>query len=301
MKGIVIAIMTILSLASARAQDAPAVTFTMTEIAGGIYMLRGQGGNIALSVGADGVFMIDDQYAPLTEEIRQEIKKITDQPVRFLINTHWHGDHTGGNESLGGTGTVIVAHENVRSRMSTEQVMKFLNRTVPASPPGALPVITFDSAVSFHLNGEAIRAIHAPRAHTDGDAIIHFPESNVIHAGDIAWTSGYPFIDIGSGGSINGMIAGIDSILALSDEKTKIIPGHGPGPIDSAEQLKPYRTMLVTIRDRVSAMIVEGKTLEEVQAAKPTMEFDEKWGTGFINPVNMVRQVYLDLTSQSHE
>ena len=268
----------------------------MTEVTQGIYMLKGQGGNIGLSVGADGVFMIDDQYAPLTDSIRAEIAKITDQPVRFLINTHWHGDHTGGNESLRGTGTVIVAHDNVRKRMSTDQVMEFFKREVPASPVGALPVITFDSAVSFHLNGEEVRAIHMPRAHTDGDAIVYFIKSNVIHAGDIAWTSGYPFIDIGSGGSINGMVAGLDQILSLSNENTKIIPGHGPGPIQSSDDLRPYRTMLATVRDRVAVMIAQGKTLEEVQAAGPSAEFDELWGNGFINPENFVREIYLDLT-----
>lgn len=295
MKKILAGMVAALSLGTVQAEQAE-VTFIMTEVTQGIYMLKGQGGNIGLSVGADGVFMIDDQYAPLTDGIRAEIAKITDQPVRFLINTHWHGDHTGGNESLRGTGTVIVAHDNVRKRMSTDQVMEFFKREVPASPVGALPVITFDSAVSFHLNGEEVKAIHMPRAHTDGDAIVYFTRSNVIHAGDIAWTSGYPFIDIGSGGSINGMVAGLDQILSLSNENTKIIPGHGPGPIQSPDDLRPYRTMLATVRDRVAVMIAQGKTLEEVQAAGPSAEFDELWGNGFINPENFVREIYLDLT-----
>lgn len=295
MKKILAGMVAALSLGTVQAEQAE-VTFIMTEVTQGIYMLKGQGGNIGLSVGADGVFMIDDQYAPLTDGIRAEIAKITDQPVRFLINTHWHGDHTGGNESLRGTGTVIVAHDNVRKRMSTDQVMEFFKREMPASPVGALPVITFDSAVSFHLNGEEVRAIHMPRAHTDGDAIVYFTRSNVIHAGDIAWTSGYPFIDIGSGGSINGMVAGLDQILSLSNENTKIIPGHGPGPIQSPDDLRPYRTMLATVRDRVAVMIAQGKTLEEVQAAGPSAEFDELWGNGFINPENFVREIYLDLT-----
>lgn len=295
MKKILAGMVAALSLGTVQAEQAE-VTFIMTEVTQGIYMLKGQGGNIGLSVGADGVFMIDDQYAPLTDGIRAEIAKITDQPVRFLINTHWHGDHTGGNESLRGTGTVIVAHDNVRKRMSTDQLMEFFKREVPASPVGALPVITFDSAVSFHLNGEEVRAIHMPRAHTDGDAIVYFTRSNVIHAGDIAWTSGYPFIDIGSGGSINGMVAGLDQILSLSNENTKIIPGHGPGPIQSPDDLRPYRTMLATVRDRVAVMIAQGKTLEEVQAAGPSAEFDELWGNGFINPENFVREIYLDLT-----
>ena len=295
MKVVVAALLASLALGSAQAQQTE-VTFTLTGVARGIYMLQGQGGNIGLSVGADGVFMVDDQYAPLTEGIRAEIAKITDQPVRFLINTHWHGDHTGGNESLRGTGTVIVAHDNVRKRMSTDQVLEFLKREVSASPAGALPVITFDSAVSFHLNGEEVRVIHMPRAHTDGDAIVHFTKSNVIHAGDIAWTSGYPFIDIDSGGSINGMVAALDMILSLADENTKIIPGHGPGPIVSPDELRPYRSMLATVRDRVALMVTQGKTLDEVQAARPSEEFDEVWGQRFISPENFVREIYLDQT-----
>ena len=290
----IIGLLATLAVGTAVAQDAPKVEFIMTQVAEGVYMLKGQGGNIGLSVGADGVFMIDDQYAPLTEGIRAEIAKITDRPVRFLINTHWHGDHTGGNESLGGTGTVIVAHENVRKRMSTDQVMAFFGREVPASPAGALPIITFDSAVTFHLNGEDIRAVHVVNAHTDGDAIIHFPASNVIHAGDVTFIGQYPFIDVDSGGSVNGVIGAVDAILALSDENTKIIPGHGP--LSTAADLRPYRSMLVTMRDRIAAMIADGKTLEEVQAAKPSAEYDEALGKGFINPDNFVKEIYLSLS-----
>ena len=256
-----------LAFGQALAQDAPKVEFTMTQVADSIYMLKGRGGNIGLSVGEDGVFMIDDQYAPLTEGIRAEIAKISDQPVRFLINTHWHGDHTGGNESLGGTGTVIVAHENVRKRMSSDQVRALFDSVVPASPDASLPIITFDSSVTFHLNGEDIRAMHVAHAHTDGDSIIHFPASNVIHAGDVTFIGQYPFIDVDTGGSINGIISAVDAILALCDDNTKIIPGHGP--LSTPADLRPYRTMLVIMRDRIAAMIAEGKSLEEVLAAKP--------------------------------
>lgn len=286
-------ILGLLAMANAQAQEAPAVQFTMTQVADSVYMLKGRGGNIGLSVGADGVFMIDDQYAPLTEGIRAEIAKISDQPVRFLINTHWHGDHTGGNESLGGTGTVIVAHENVRKRMSSDQVLALFGSEVPASTDGSLPIITFDSSVTFHLNGEDIRAMHVAHAHTDGDSIIHFPASNVVHAGDVTFIGQYPFIDVGTGGSINGLISAVDAILALCDDNTKIIPGHGP--LSTPADLRSYRTMLATMRDRIAAMIADGKSLEQVQAAKPSAEYDEALGKGFINPDNFVKEIYMDM------
>ena len=294
MKLLIAGILGLLAMPNAQAQETPAVEFTMTQVADSVYMLKGRGGNIGLSVGADGVFMIDDQYAPLTEGIRAEIAKISDQPVRFLINTHWHGDHTGGNESLGGTGTVIVAHENVRKRMSSDQVLALFGSEVPASPDGSLPIITFDSSVTFHLNGEDIRAMHVAHAHTDGDSIIHFPASNVVHAGDVTFIGQYPFIDVGTGGSINGIISAVDAILALCDDNTKIIPGHGP--LSTPADLRSYRTMLVTMRDRIAAMIADGKSLEQAQAAKPSAEYDEALGKGFINPDNFVKEIYMDLS-----
>jgi len=283
-----------LALGTTLAQESTPVEFTLTPVAEGLYMLKGRGGNIGLSVGADGVFMIDDQYAPLTDGIKSEIVKISDQPVRFLINTHWHGDHTGGNENLGKEGTVIVAHENVRHRMSSGQVITFFEHEIPASPVGALPVITFDSAVTFHLNGDDIRAIHVEHAHTDGDAIIHFPKANAIHSGDVVFNGQYPFIDLESGGSVNGVIAAVDTILTLCDDNTKIIPGHGA--LANVADLRAYRSVLANVRDRVAVMVAQGKTLEEVQAAGPSAEFDHIWGNDFITPENFVREIYLDQT-----
>ncbi|MBT8487910.1 MAG: MBL fold metallo-hydrolase, partial [Gemmatimonadetes bacterium] len=174
------------------------------QVADGVYMLMGQGGNIGVSVGDDGVFIIDDQFAPLTDKILAAIAAITDEPVRFVFNTHWHGDHTGGNENMGEAGALIVAHDNVRERMSTEQVLERIGRpvsTTPASPAGALPVITFSEDVSFHINGGQLHAFHVSNAHTDGDAIVHFVSANVVHMGDTFFRDRFPFIDTASGGS----------------------------------------------------------------------------------------------------
>ncbi|MCP4249053.1 MAG: MBL fold metallo-hydrolase, partial [bacterium] len=211
--------------APAGAQDLEDVEIETTKVAENLYMLVGAGGNIGLSVGPDGAFLIDDQFAPLTEKITAAIKAVTEAPIRFVVNTHWHFDHTGGNENLGKAGAVIVAHENVRRRMSTEQFIAAFDRRVPASPPGALPVITFADAVTFHLNGDELHVFHVAPAHTDGDSIVHFRKANVLHLGDTFFDGMYPFIDVSAGGSIAGMIEAVDRALKLCDDKTKIIPG----------------------------------------------------------------------------
>ena len=208
-------------------QDLENVQIKTIPVADSIYMLIGQGGNIGVSAGDDGIFLIDDQFAPLTGKIRAAVGKISKEPIRFLINTHWHFDHTGGNENLGKAGVVIVAHDNVRQQMSVDQFIELFNREIPASPSIALPVITFNDTTTFHLNGSTIHAFHVEFAHTDGDSVIHFREANVIHTGDVYFNGIYPFIDVDSGGSINGMIAAVNRILALCDDQTKIIPGHG--------------------------------------------------------------------------
>ncbi len=265
-----------------RAADEPEVRFETQRAGERVYILIGQGGNIGLSVGGDGAFVIDDQFAPLTPRILEEIAKLSDAPVRFVINTHWHGDHTGGNENLGKAGAIIVAHANVRRRMSERQFMEVFERTVEPSPEAALPVVTFERSLTFHWNDETIEVVHVPPAHTDGDSFVHFRNANAIHAGDLFFNGTYPFIDTGTGGHLAGMIQAVDRVLGRCDEKTRIIPGHGP--LASRADLERYRRMLATTRDRIEPMVRAGRSRDEVIAAKPTADLDADWGGGFMKP-----------------
>lgn len=260
------------------------------DLGNGIYMLAGMGGNIGISVGEDGVFMIDDQFAPLTPKIKKAIQKLSDKPVRFMINTHWHYDHTGGNENLGNDGVVIVAHDNVRERMSKDGFIKAFNKKIPASPKVALPVITFNDTVNFHINDLDINVIHQSNAHTDGDSIILFKSANVIHMGDTFFNGLYPFIDASSKGSVKGMIKTADYVLSISNDKTKIIPGHGP--LGDKASLKDFRSMLITVRDRMQKLKNEGKSLEEIIALKPNADLDKAWGVAFLNPETFLKVLY---------
>ncbi|MCO1335612.1 MBL fold metallo-hydrolase [Microbulbifer sp. OS29] len=267
----------------AAAQDRFAgVEITSEPVSGNVYMLKGAGGNIAVLVGEDGTFMVDDQYAPLTTKIQKAVAGLAQQPLRFVINTHWHGDHTGGNENLGKSGALIVAHENVRKRVSTEQFIEAFQRTVEPSPPDALPVITFTDATTFYWNGDRVKVQHVGPAHTDGDSIVYFAEADVIHMGDVYFNGNYPFIDLSSGGSVNGMITAMDTALAMAGENTKIIPGHGP--LSHRAELQQQRNILAELRDKVKAMVGEGQTRQEVIDAKPTAEFDAQYGQGFMTP-----------------
>ncbi len=261
----------------------------------GVYMLMGVGGNIGVSAGTDGVFMVDDQYAPLSDKIKAAVAALGG-PIRFVINTHWHWDHNGGNETFARSGVVTVAHENVRHRMRVEQFVTAFNRHVPASPAGALPLVTFTDSMSFYLNGDSILVLHVPHAHTDGDAIIWFRRANVVHMGDIFFNGRYPFVDLSSGGSVDGMVAAVDRALALADGNTKIIPGHGP--LADRAALRSYRDMLATVRDRIKRAVAAGQTLEQVQAAKPTAEFDAVLGKGTITPTLFVEIIYTDLAAR---
>ena len=271
-------------------QDFSKVQIQTIPVAKGIYMLVGSGGNIGLFVGQDGAFLIDDQYAPLTDKILEAISAVTDKPVRFLVNTHWHGDHTGGNENIGKGGTIIVAHDNVRKRLAKGQFIKVFNMDIPPAPPNALPVITFADSVTFHWNNETLEVLHPKPAHTDGDAVIYFINANVVHAGDLFFNGIYPFIDAGSGGSMQGVIAGADELLNRIDDNTKVIPGHGP--LGNKTDLKAYRDMLATVHERMTKLIKDGKNIDDIVAAKPTADYDAKWGGGFLKPDQWVQIIY---------
>jgi cyclase len=280
--------------APALAQDDFAdVEIKTTKVAEGLYMLEGAGGNIGMSVGEDGVFLIDDQYAPLTDRIMAAVRKIDGRPIRFVLNTHWHSDHTGGNENLGKAGALIVAHDNVRQRMSVEQFFTVWDRKVPPSPDGALPVVTFSDSVTFHINGDEVHAFHVDPAHTDGDSMVHFRSANVLHMGDVLFSGGYPFIDVDAGGSIRGMVAACDRALGLTDADTRIIAGHGPMAVRS--DLEAYCAMLNGVIEAVAPLVAQGKSLDEIKQADPLAAFNETWGGEFVNPDLMLAIVSRDL------
>ncbi|RMD87927.1 MAG: MBL fold metallo-hydrolase [Alphaproteobacteria bacterium] len=266
-----------------------------TEHAGGqVYALFGAGGNIGVLKTDDGVILIDDQFAPLSDKIKAAVKAISDKPIRFLLNTHWHGDHTGGNENFGGMGVVIVAHDNVYRRLSTPQTFANADRNTKARPKAALPVITYNDELSFHV-GETTHVVHVPHAHTDGDSVVFFTESNVVHMGDLLFVDRYPFIDLDSGGNLNGVIAGVKATLEITGPDTVFIGGHGP--LAHRDRVEAYLRVLETARDRVQALIDAGKSKEEVIAARPMAEYDETWGSGFIKPDAFLAAVYQSLTS----
>jgi len=288
-----IALAAAFAVTAAFAQDFSKVEVKSTQLSPTTWMLTGAGGNLGVSAGDDATFLIDDQYGPLTERITAAIAKITAKPVKFVVNTHWHGDHTGGNENLGKAGVVIVAHDNVRKRMGTDQFIELFKMKEPAAPHVALPVVTFADAVTFHLNGDEIQVMHVAPAHTDGDAIVYFSKSNVIHMGDTYFAGMYPFIDTSTGGRIDGMVAACDKALAIANDETKIIPGHGP--LSNKAELKAWRDMLAAISVKIHKLVADGRKVDEIIAANPTSDFDAKYGNGFVKPPKFAEMVALNV------
>lgn len=277
-----------LAAPAAAQQDFSKVEVKAENLAPGVSVLFGAGGNIGVSHGEDGTVLIDDQFAPLTPKIQTAVAALGASPVKFLINTHWHGDHSGGNENFGKAGAVIMAHDNVRLRMATDQKTPF--GEVKASPKVALPVITYAEGLKLHLNGEEVRVISVPPAHTDGDSVVHWTKSNVIHMGDLFFHKmSYPFVDRSSGGDVRGVIAAADKVLAMANDQTKIIPGHGA--VASKADLQAYRDMLVAIVGKIEAAVKAGKSLEEVKAMKPADGFGVN-PSGFITADRFVEMVY---------
>jgi glyoxylase-like metal-dependent hydrolase (beta-lactamase superfamily II) len=281
------------TLAAAQGRDFSKVEIKTTKVADGVYMLEGAGGNIGVRTGADGVLVIDDQFAPLTDKIKAAITAISDKPIRFLFNTHFHGDHTGGNENFGKAGVAIVAHDNVRKRLSTEQYNALFDRRTPPAPDVALPIVTFNDSVTFHLDGDDITCFHVPNAHTDGDAIVWFRKENVVHTGDCLFNGLYPVIDVSAGGTSAGMIDAANRMLAVIDADTKLIPGHGP--LAMRKDLEAFRDMLTKARGRVKDLIAGGKSLDDIQKAKPLADLDATWGKG-LTQEQFLKELYADLS-----
>jgi glyoxylase-like metal-dependent hydrolase (beta-lactamase superfamily II) len=233
--------------------------------------------------------------APASKDLKAAVAAITPKPIRFVVNSHWHRDHSGGNEALAGDGSVVVAHENVRRRMSVESFIAVFDRKSPASPPKALPVVTFTRDVTFHLGGEEISVVHVDPAHTDGDSFVRFRKANIVHMGDCYLNGSFPVVDSSNGGVFTGLIAAADTALGMLDAKTRIIPGHGP--VASGEDLRVWRGMLATIHDRVKKSVAAGKTLDQVKAEQPTKEWNERFPASFVTSDHVVEEAYREVTA----
>lgn len=278
----------------AQQPDFSKVQIKATKVAGNVYVLEGAGGNIGVSAGEDGILIVDDQFAPLADKIRAALKTLNPGKLRFILNTHWHGDHTGGNVAFGPEAP-IIAHDNVRKRLSTEQHSQIFKSTTPPSPKEALPVITFDQSLSVHFNGEEIRAIHFPQGHTDGDSVIFFTTSNVVHLGDDFFAGSFPFVDLDSGGSVEGLTRNIAELINKIPAGAKLIPGHGP--VSTLDDLKSYHHMLVETTAIVRQKIAANKSLDQIKSEGLPAEW-KPWGTAFIKTDMWLEIVYLSLTKK---
>jgi cyclase len=270
---------------------APDPSVQAVNIAPGIYMLTGRGGNVGVSIGVDGAAIIDDKFADNSPYIRAAIAMLSDQPVKFVINTHLHGDHTGGNEAFGKTGAVIIAQENVRKRLSVERVDPSNGQKIPPRPREALPVITFEDSAALHFNDDDLEFTHLPNAHTETDIVVRFRKANVLHMGD-TFVGGFPFIDGNTGGTLDGLIRAHEKVLATIDDSTILIRGHGP--LGNKAELQAFHDMLVVVRDRVVKLVKVGRSQDEVLAARPTKEFEEKYGGDSFNAAEWLGRAYVD-------
>ncbi len=297
MKSLLLIAILFASINSLSAQDKP-VEFTTFQLSDTVYMLKGRGGNVGISTGEDGLYIIDDQVRPVTTQLLQAIRKISDKPIRIVLNTHYHADHVGGNETIGDAGAVIISHDNIRKRMTTEQVSIFMKNTTPPYAKDALPIVTFNDRLSLHMNGETATAYYVANGHTDGDSIIHFPVSNVIHMGDTFFNGRYPYVDLDAGGSMQGLVAAADLALSMADESTRIIPGHGP--LGMTEDLKNYRDYLIKAGANVQELIDKDMDLQQIIAAEPSKEWDEELGKTWITPAQFVTFIYNSLEGIHH-
>lgn len=290
MKKIVLLVSALSCLLSYGQRDWNSVKITSEKLSEHIYVLFGSGGNIGLAVGDENAYLIDDQFGPLSEKIVAHVKTITDKPIKWVLNTHWHGDHTGGNENLANQGATVIAHENVRKRMATKQD-RGGGRFQEPSPDVALPVITFNDKMTLYLgNGNTMHAMHVNDAHTDGDSYYYFPEDNVLHMGDNFFVGRYPYIDLNSGGDIDGLISNVTMALGFIDEETKIIPGHGQ--MANKSDLQSYKEVISKLRERVVKARADGNSLEQTQKLGLSKEWDATHGQGFINADRIIEFIY---------
>jgi len=283
---------------SAWPSDAPTAEpqIMVQQLREGLHVVSGVGSNVAVWHGPDGTVLVDDGIEAHAPQLLAAVEKIAPGPVRVVINTHWHPDHTGGNAYLADSGSMVVAHDNVRARMSEPQTVAAYDLEVPAAPPGALPVATFDDEFSLHLNGDRLAALHVESAHTDGDLLLWWEDANVVHVGDVFYSGMYPFIDLGSGGSLAGLVAALETVLSRADSRTIIIPGHGP--VSNRAELAAYRDMLVATGRRVRELIGEGRNLDEVLASRPTAAYDAVYGQGSMTVERFVGILYEDLAGR---
>ena len=281
-------------IALAQAPDLSKVEYRSEKLGDNLFALFGGGGNIAVLTGPDGALVVDSDLVELSPKLRAALTMVSEKPARFLINTHFHFDHAGGNATLGRGGTVIVAHDNVRKHLMTRQVVDVgvTKIITEPTPPEGLPVVTFSDGVKFHVNGETVAVNHVANAHTDSDAFVFLEKANVLHTGDLFMSLGYPFVDGGNGGTLDGLIAAHVRALALCNAQTRVIPGHGA--LVGKAELQAYHDMLVVVRKRVSDLVRKGRTLEQVQAATPTKEYDERWGKGFVNSQVFVQRIFIE-------
>jgi len=275
-------------------RDFSKTNIKIKRVGGNVYMLEGAGGNIGVSIGSDGVLMVDDQFRPLYEKIQDAIDQISTADVKFVLNTHWHGDHTGGNAILGKEGVTIIAHENVRERLSTEQFREIFQKTDAAQPKEAWPVITFKHSVTIHFNGERVDVIHLPSGHTDGDSVVYFRDSNVVHVGDHLFNGAFPFIDLDSGGDVQGYMDNVQTLINEIPDEAKIIPGHGA--LADKEDLKLFLAMLREATHLVKEAIDAGKSLKEIQQGALPESMIEKWGNGFMKKDRWLKILYTNYT-----
>lgn len=287
-------IIVLLSLSNLDLINASHLEINTTKLTDNMYIIQGSGGNVILYDGEDGIILVDDQYAPVTEKIKEIIANLTNKSIKIVINTHWHPDHTGGNEKLGELGAIIISHENVRKRLNDDQFFEFINMTIPALSEKGLPIITFSDTITVYQNDDEIKIVHLDHGHTDGDSAVYFSNNNIIYVGDDFSDRSYPFVDLSSGGSIDGLISSLQKILLMIDNDTKVIAGHSG--ISNKTKVEDYLDMLINIKNNINKMMQEEKSLDDIIKSRPTLKYDNIYHDySFIKPKDFITNIYMSL------